>query len=631
MKSLLQEIGHYRIDEKLGRGGMSDVYLAFDARTGQRVALKLVERGQGMDSQEIVAAERLGAELQANLSAIEPRVPKIHEYGDLPDYFFIDMEFVEGKDLSEIIRAGTLDPRTGANVAHELCSILRNAHSLTLHVGGREFRAIVHGDIKPRNIRIDAQGQVRVLDFGIAKGLSLTRRLTANLFGSVAYSSPERLDTGRIDEMSDLWSVGVVLYEMIEGTLPLQAASTETLEAIVRSRAAPRPCEKDWPAELQHIFHKSLAREPQRRYQTAGEFEADLGAFMAGEPTKAGEESEVTRRTAAGDEDQETRRTVPTDAGREGDGAAPAGSAAAVQGSTAAQAAPARRRAWRYLRWAAAGAVVVLAGLGVWQGRVYREAVQLGRDFRSSQMDPDAAWAEYRLVRGRSILGLAALPLRKPMQNILRENAQKVIDDYRNSDQPATREGDWNRCKRYMTCAVEIDPADTRSAAMLAYADGQIQRINNRGLSAISSFQRAITLEPKWADPYLGMARTYIYSLKDTERGTQALQRARDLGHNFGRRELAMTADAYRYSGMQAWQGAKQLRDTDQENELLKRAQEHLRQALESYSRIVPWGDSTAQILAVQEALKHVEERLRELNPPNPLFPWNWFKKFAPE
>jgi hypothetical protein len=625
MKSLLQQIGGYQILEKLGRGGMSDVYLAFDASNQRRVALKLVERGPGEDAMEIVAAERLGAELQAHLSVIEPRVPKIHQFGDLEDYFFIDMEFVEGRDLSEIIRAGTLAPNVAANVARELCSILSHAHSIAVHADGREFRAIVHGDIKPRNIRIEAQGQVRVLDFGIAKGLSLTRKLTANLFGSVAYSSPERLESGRIDEMSDLWAVGVVLYEMIEGKPPYEAASSERLEAMIRAHAAAAPLEKNWPPELQPILRKSLARLPGRRYQSAEEFAADLTAFLVGEPTRAGEESEETRRTGfEAEDDQETRRTVPPTANPRQDERAADQPGPEVPGAHAGQG---RRRLRRLLVWVGIGSAILFAALGIWQGSVYRAALQAKPDFVSGQMDPDAAWRAYQELRGRSIWGIVVFPLRKPLETILLENSLKVIDDYRNSDQPKTRLGDWVRCKRYLTHAVEINRADARSESMLDYADGHILRINNKTLSAISAFQRSIQHDRNWPDPYLGMARTYIYYLKDTERGTQALQRARDLGHQFGKRELAMMADAYNYSGMQAWDGAKRLRGSDQEKEILKKSQENLRQAIETYSQIAPWGESTKQILLVQGALNSMEARLKELNPPNPVFPWNWFKK----
>ena len=621
MSSLLQNIGDYQILKKLGRGGMADVYLAFDGKNQQRVALKLVERGMGGDAQEIVAAERLGAELQANLSRIEPRVPLIHNFGDLEDYFFIDMEFVEGQDLSEIIRAGALDSKTALNVARELCSILHNAHAMSLQVGGRDFRAIVHGDIKPKNIRIDPEGQVRVLDFGIAKGLSLTRRLTGNLFGSVAYSSPERLETGHIDEMSDLWSVGIVLYEMIAGRLPFEAASTERLEMAVRSHATPRPLAEGCPVEVRHIVFKALARSPGRRYQNAAEFESDLRACLTGAPTLASEESEDTRRTTQEDA-QETRRTQPVQ-----ESVAQAVAQAPVAPRTAATRRGLSRLGYRVTLWA--GLVLLLVGLSfaVWEGVVYRAAVGVKPEFVEAQIDPDNAWTKYEEIRNRSMLGLATMPLRAPLQTLLYDSSEKIIDEYRNSDQPKTREADWVRCKRYMARAAELDPSDKRAAAMAAYADGQVLRINRKDLAAVSAFQRAAALEPRWPDPYLGMARTYIYNLRDIERGTQALQQAKDLGYNFGKRELAMTADAFKTSGLQAWDGAVRLRGTDQEKGLVKKAQENLKEAIDTYSKFAPWGGSTDQILATQAVLDQVNDRMKELNPPNPLFPWNWFKR----
>ena len=288
---------------------MADVYLAVDLKDNRRVALKLIERGEGPEAQEIIDAERLGAELQQRISRADPRVPAIHAFGDLEGYFFIEMEFVEGKDLSELIASSPMKPDDAARTALELCSILRNAHGLSLQIDGRDFRAVVHGDIKPKNIRMDTTNRVHVLDFGIAKGLSITRRLTSNVFGSVAYSSPERLETGNIDEKSDLWSVGVVLYEMIEQRLPFEAASTERLETIIRSRNAIQPLKDSCPLTLQQVIHKALAHSPASRYQDAAQFESDLNAFLTGAPTLAAQENEQTRRTVPVEE-VETRRTT---------------------------------------------------------------------------------------------------------------------------------------------------------------------------------------------------------------------------------------------------------------------------------------------------------------------------------
>jgi serine/threonine protein kinase len=619
MKSLLQNIGDYQILEKLGRGGMADVYLALDRKSNQRVALKLVERGEGPEAQEILEAERLGAELQRQVSLKDSRVPRIHAFGDLDGYFFIEMDFVEGSDLSVLIGSGTLKPNDAARIALELCGILRNAHDMTLQIAGREFRAIVHGDIKPRNIRIDAGGQVRVLDFGIAKGLSITRKLTSNVFGSVAYSSPERLETGRIDEMSDLWSVGIVLYEMVEMRLPFEAGSTEKLETLIESRSAIRPVSELCPEALKQIIYKALASAPGSRYGNAGEFESDLEAFLSGKTTVAVQENEETRRTIPAEAD-ETRRTAGENLGQE----AKAASTAKAPDEPLHR--KLQRRVSRLKVWIFAGILFLLVIVGVWEGTVARSAVRLKPDFTAGRLDGDDAWTRYEEIRHRSPLGFASLVLRGPLQNALRESGERVCNEYRNSDTPVIREGDWIRCKRYVSHAIQLDSSDTKSAAMLNYADGHILRINRKSLDAVAAFQRAASLQPKWPDPYLGMARTYIYNLSDMERGMQALERARQLGHSFGKRELATMAEACRNRGLQAWDNAKAVRGTDQEKEFLKKALNDFNDALKAYMQIAPWGNSTTQILSVQESLAKVKQRLDVVDLPNSLLPWNWLK-----
>jgi eukaryotic-like serine/threonine-protein kinase len=622
MKSLFESIGDYQIVEKLGRGGMADVYLAVDRKTSRRVALKLVERGQGPEAQEIVDAERLGAELQQHIGLADPRVPQIHAFGDLEGYFFIDMEFVEGTDLSALIEAGALKPEDAALIAMHLCSILRVAHGMSLQIDGRVLRAIVHGDIKPKNIRIDSRGDVRVLDFGIAKGLSITRRLTSNIFGSVAYSSPERLESGNIDEMSDLWAVGIVLYEMVEERLPFEAPSNERLEAIIRSRSILRPLKDSCPAELQQIIYKALARSPGSRYQGAAQFESDLKAFLSGDATVAAEEDEQTRRTVSM-EDVETRRTAVA----EPSGQAPVPLVVSRPESRFDRLyRESKQRLYLWRKWILAGSGVLLVGIGMWEGVVARTASQFKPAIIQGSLDADAAWARYQEIRSRSILGFATVSLRAPLRNLLVQSSEREFNKYLNSDALTVREGDWVRCARYLSHAIQMDLGDRKVEAMLEYANGHIFRINHKNLDAIAAFQHAAALQSKWADPYLGMARTYINNLDDMDRGTQALERAQELGHNFGKRELAMLAEAHRRRGLQEIENANLVRGTDQEKELLKKAKTDLNEALKNYLQIAPWRDSTAQIPNVQNSLGEIERRLSELEKPNPLLPWNWLK-----
>ncbi len=618
MKSLLQNIGDYQILAKLGRGGMADVYLAMDLKTSRRVALKLVERGEGPEAREILDAERLGAELQQRISQADPRVPGIHAFGDLEGYFYIEMEFVEGRDLSELIASGAMKPDDAARIASELCGILRNAHGMALQIDGRDLRAVVHGDIKPKNIRMDTEGKVRVLDFGIAKGLSITRRLTSNVFGSVAYSSPERLETGNIDERSDLWAVGVVLYEMIEQRLPFEAASTERLESIVRSRNAIQPLKDSCPPALQQVIHKALAHSPASRYQDAAQFESDLNAFLSGTPTLAAQENEQTRRTVP-IEAVETRRTISEPAPE------PA-SVSHLESRISSLYRKLRNYLFRSKKWIVAGSMILLVGVGTWEGFAMRSAARLKPDFVQNRLDGDDAWSKYQAIRNQSLLGFAPLIVRGSLLELLAASCERVFNEYRSSDNPRVREGDWIKCRRYMSYAVQLDSGDRKLEAMLEYASGHISRINRKSLDAIAAFQQAASLQPKWPDPYLGMARTYIYSLGDMDRGTQALERAQQLGYSFGKRELAMVADAHRQRGLQDLENAKLVQGTDQEKEFLKKAKSELDDALKTYLQIAPWGDSTTQIVSIQNSLGEVQQRLNELSKPNPLLPWNWFK-----
>ena len=184
-----RKIGKYEIRHKLGRGGMADVYLAQDTELGSVVALKLIEHSADADTRDSIEAERRGAELQAHLAAVDPHVTRIYDAGDADGFFYVAMEYIDGQDLHELMRRGPLEPEFAADIALAVAQTLHNAHDLQVAIDGKNYPGIVHGDIKPKNIRIDARGQVRVLDFGIAKALSLSRRLTRNEFGSVPYAS----------------------------------------------------------------------------------------------------------------------------------------------------------------------------------------------------------------------------------------------------------------------------------------------------------------------------------------------------------------------------------------------------------------------------------------------------------
>src|SRR5579871_5514581 len=225
-------IGRYEIVRQLGKS-MTDVYLAVDTVENRQAALKLIKANSDGATQMILEAERRGAAIQRDLEPVDPRVIKIYDMGDADGYFFIAMQYVEGRNLAEVLRTErVVDARRAATIALAICEQLAKFHSWQ--------STVVHGDIKPSNIHLGANDTVRLLDFGIAKTLRSDRNATLHNFGSPGYCSPERLIRSEVDQQSDLWAVAATLYEMLAGAPPYQAQDTHKLEALIRSKRPPR-------------------------------------------------------------------------------------------------------------------------------------------------------------------------------------------------------------------------------------------------------------------------------------------------------------------------------------------------------------------------------------------------------
>src|SRR5262249_21337853 len=146
----------------LGRGAMGEVFLATDTESGAQIALKLVYKGPDTEDQEILDAERLGADLQKQVAAADPRVCNVNRYGELNGDLFIEMEYVEGQDLSTVLSRGPWAPMEAARVAIDLCEMLEKLCSFTASIGDKEFAGVIHGDLKPKNIRLTSDGRVKV-------------------------------------------------------------------------------------------------------------------------------------------------------------------------------------------------------------------------------------------------------------------------------------------------------------------------------------------------------------------------------------------------------------------------------------------------------------------------------------
>ncbi len=610
-----RHLGKYEIRRKLGRGGMADVYLADDTVLGHAVALKLIEHSADADTRDAIEAERSGCKLQARLAEIDPHVVRVYDCDDLDGFFFVAMEYIDGQDLAESMRQGPLAVEFAADIAVAVAETLEHAHSLAVTIDGKGFQGIVHGDIKPKNIRIDGLGNVRVLDFGIAKALSLSRRLTRNEFGSVPYASPERLDAGQVNALSDLWSLAVMLYEMVTGLQPYQAETTERLERMIRSRIPPPPAPDPCPEPLRRVLIKAMAPEPELRYQSARELADDLIAFRLKAPTKAEREDlDATRRTfprAAGDE---TRRTVA------GDGTLTRKSAAA--------AAPAGKAAGRFShaigRAVQVGALLLVSwGLyaGVSDYMLYRHGQQLERAIQTEQItDPDQIWRKWTELSGSHTSSFLLRGPRKLVTRKLVEAADHVIATYRGNEAQPVYEKDWNAARVDLTHALAAEPDDSVRGKLrlteghIARIEGTSQRSTAQLNEAIDKFTEAHRLLPSSPDPDLGLARVYVYGLKDIDKAYDALQEAQRLGYQLGVREKLQLADGYRERADRTWWDSRNVRGLPQEKDQIQRAAQDYQRALELYQGIAPSGNANASIARVQASLDSVNFRLHEID-----------------
>jgi serine/threonine protein kinase len=611
-----RRVGKYEIVRKLGRGGMADVYLAQDTAFGYTVALKLIEHSADADTVDSIAAERRGAELQAHLAAIDPRVAKVY---DADGYFFVAMEYIDGQDLAALMRNGPLAPEFAADTAIAVARTLENAHCLQVAIEGKNIHGVVHGDIKPKNIRIDARGEVRVLDFGIAKALSLSRRLTRNEFGSVPYASPERLDLGEVNFGSDLWSLAVMLYEMATGMQPYQAENTERLERMIRSRIAPPPAPDPSPEPLRRILIKAMSPDPDARYQSAQEFAADLTAFRAGTPVAAvSEDLDATRRTTRprdGDDD-ETRRT-----------SRPSLAADETRATRPPPPSPPKRHNSVFGKMMRTVAILALVSFlyGLWvltsDYFLYQRGQQLGREIEAEQLtDLDQIWTKWTELSKANPSSLLLHGPRKVVKQKFVAAADHVIDSYRNNESQVIYEKEWERARTMALHAMAVDPDET-VRGKLRILEGHLARINagaHRSAQeynlAVEKFNEAQKLMPKSPDPELGLARVYVYGLKDIDKGYEALQQAQNRGYQLGNREKSLLADGYRDRGDRLWWDSRNVRGLPAEKDQIQSAADDYKRAEELYRGISPWGKAIVNLARVRVSLESVNFRLHEID-----------------
>ena len=311
-------LGSYRIAREIGRGQFGTVYEATDEK-GQSIALKLVPI-HGVDAEEKVAAERQGAALQQRFSrASGLLVPEVLDHQRIDPYYAIAMELVSGQPLTSLIRAGQVPADRAATIAGGICRFLIAAHEFAADLDDRSRSILVHGDLKPAHILLLADGSIRVLDFGIAKALAARNAATTNLWSSVDYASPERLESGRVNEHVDFWAVGVMLFELVSGTRPYfrYEHDRSRLETAIRTQQPRLRVPPDVDPRLTAIIDKLLAPQIENRYQSARQIAADLQAFLDRTTVVAFVEAcradQATLRVATAADIQRSESTRPTE------------------------------------------------------------------------------------------------------------------------------------------------------------------------------------------------------------------------------------------------------------------------------------------------------------------------------
>lgn len=270
-------VSHYRIIERIGGGGMGVVYKAQDSRLGRVVALKFLPPRHSSDAS---AQARLLAEAKASSALDHPNIGVVFEIGETEAKRpFIAMAWYEGNTLKEMLRHGPLDVDTAVRISRQLCSALAAAHAA----------GIIHRDVKPANVVVTRSDVVKLLDFGISKIVEADHIDDGSPIGTPAYMSPEQTRSERIAAQTDIWSFGVVFYEMLAGVRPFTGSTRSAMIQAIQS-AAQEPVESirtDVPSAIAAVVAKCLEKDPIRRYQSADEMLAAIDAGVADTSARA--------------------------------------------------------------------------------------------------------------------------------------------------------------------------------------------------------------------------------------------------------------------------------------------------------------------------------------------------------
>src|SRR5437762_7219665 len=266
--------GRYRIVRKLGAGGMANVYLAEDQELGRQVAIKILDGRHAADDQFI---ERFRREAKNAAGLSHPNIVSIYDRGEAEGTYYIAMEYLDGRSLKElIVSRGSAPIRTAIEYARQLLGAIGFAHR----------HGIVHRDIKPHNVLVGPEGRLKVTDFGIARSGASQMTEVGSIIGTAQYLSPEQARGAPVDQTSDLYSLGVVLFELLTGQVPFTGDTPLeiAMKHLSETPKAPSELRPEVPHDLDLVVLRALAKDPADRYESAEEMDADLERVLQGLP-----------------------------------------------------------------------------------------------------------------------------------------------------------------------------------------------------------------------------------------------------------------------------------------------------------------------------------------------------------
>lgn len=632
------QIGNYVIDDPAGfdHGNFGTLYHACHVTTGAKVALKLVRLTSAADSRERLEAERRGATLQQRFEQKHGLVPKVYEFDEFGQHFYIAMEFVQGDALTTLIRTGPVPPDTAARHAVSICDFLDKAHSFETTIDGKTYRRIVHADLKPAHVLLPAPGEIKVLDFGIAKALETASLGTTINWSTPHYASPERLDLVQANEHVDFWSLGVMLYELVSGHRPysrIEAHDTSDyrrLRHAITSNAPRESLPDTCPAALAAIIDKLLAYSLARRYPSAAAIRYDLQAFLDGRDPAALKEYATPAtlpipRDAAAVLPQPVTVAPPVNVVPPTDPLPMSSTLPAAASATAVADRPAVRRSLTRVLGSRVTAVAVMLIL---VGMTAREGVALlaAERFRARVQGLDGATLASRRLEydGIDRWGVFDIGLRVRVNGPLRKRlialADPVIEDYRR-ERPSMGVAQWRQANDALAWALSLSPDDAALRAKQQICEGHLARLAARTAprgsdasrqayrTAIAKFRNAAALDDSSYDPYIAMSNIQLYGLDALDEATAAVAAAEKRGFVPGRRERAMIGDGYLRRAQKSRRLAEDLTGEQRRREL-ESARTDYGQCIAAFDPIIGFGNAAANLELCKRLLESVSEDL---------------------